>query len=177
MIKGSIHKIKFIFENCEIVEIDSYHCFRFIMENIKHNYFKRWVTENLKAVSECENLAIAIYRDAAEEKVYQGKNYISGKCFERLQKFKDITHIQFKGEYENHEIHIDYDGGPDGTGNNIDQYVYLNSKGDLFLIISKNEEFKRKFLEYIENTESIEKYYNDSNEEYLIGYNEVDKDN
>lgn len=131
-----ISKIELILENCEVITISGKYIGSFEVNNLQTS-IRRTAINSIDKVQECESFVLSVYRDAnVIQNTFLDTGHYKVIIFDRIHNYKDITAI---------EVHFtngkkEYICMPwcSATGDkNIYQKSYMNSKGDIFLVIGK----------------------------------------
>jgi hypothetical protein len=140
-----IKSIEFIFENCECFTIDAKYFGVFEMSDIQTKIGR--IAVNSIAKFTCANhVAMEIFSEADDK--YNFYNEEMASKLERIRKHSDITSICLTYDDETEEIYYvnykDETEGELGTPN-VYQKTYLSKSGNLYLVISENNNIEDVF--------------------------------
>lgn len=152
-----IYNFTFIFENCESCTFWFHDIGNFYISEIKTEYRKLGFNSQVTANFIAEDLLISIHHKAnlnCKDGWISGKSCIhsKGNLFDRFVQRSDITQIELESYNDRfkHSVNLRVPYGEDQY-DNCYQQTRLNKRGDLFLLISKNqekiEEFKNSNLD------------------------------
>ena len=140
---SKISKIELILENLEVIIIDSEDIGGIDIVDIKTR-IQRIACNSINKYKYSDTVAIEIHKSANKLfnyfKIEGAEEYI----FDRLTHNSDICTIEV--HYENEDkidlISVDYD---EQRGNNINQKSYIDERGNLCLVISKDKNIEDYF--------------------------------
>lgn len=138
----TLKEITFGFENCEVITIDGKYICGFVVDDL-HTCFHRVACNSIEKIEVAYIIAIEISRDADAEYAPFGCRDMTSTKFERLQRYNDITSIDFTlvdentGKEESHSYWVDWQGDCDEI--NEAQDTYLSSLGNLYIVIAKDK--------------------------------------
>lgn len=158
--QDQIEKIKFYLENCESIAIEGKHIGHLNIDNITYS-ISRMACNAIEEMYTAHHFAISINRDANvnQDMIMLGHKIDNRtlKPFSRLVQYPDITSIfiHFKGINEPKQFFVTWDSEDDQNNNN--QKAYVNSFGDLFIVIDKELSLEDIFpKEQIEDQDSMD---------------------
>jgi hypothetical protein len=157
---NGISRIELGFENCEAITIDGKYIGDFDVFNI-HTDINRMGCNYIGKIQSCDSFIIEIYRDANTiNRPFGIEDEFGVKTFERILMYNDITSITvyYDEKDENHNdietsnsdcIYAPYQSEDDDQlgSPNIYQSTYINSFGDLYIVIDKEKKIFDLFNE------------------------------
>lgn len=167
---NGISRIEIGLENCEVITIDGKYIGAFYVENIKTT-ISRMGCNYIGKYQSCDSFVIEINRGADCVNKPFGIDDEDSKMsiFKRLLTFRDITSIRIFYDKKNEkyedvetgetdEFYVPYEEECEGQlgSPNVYQSCYINSYGDLYIVISKDDKIEDFFdIEEIEDEEFL----------------------
>lgn len=148
--------VDLILENCEVVKVDRKFIGDFHLGEINTSISRNASNSISKKVS-CEEFIIQINRDMNKEEHNQYTfSQIDQKTnpIKRLMKFQDITAVEITYKDDSSEI-IYIKWHLEDENNNRFQKSKLNNFGDLYIVISENQEFEDVYGDEFNNEEKV----------------------
>ena len=130
-----IEYIDFILENCEVVHIEGKYICNFGIKDIQTQFFgnSSWALKQEVAKS----FFMELHPKANTIHYPLGEKQWKTTAFDRLQKYSDITHIEFVLEGQKYSYAVDWE--EDDDTNNCYQTTYESEEGFLYIKVAKDK--------------------------------------
>ena len=167
---NGISKIELGLENCEVITIDGKYIGAFDVSNIQ-THIRRMGCNYIGKYNSCESFAIEIHRSGNTVNKPFGIEDVghNESIFDRLLKYRDITSVTVYYDKKNDkyedidtgekaDFYVPYEDEVEGAlgSPNVNQKCYINSFGDLYILISKNETLEDYFdMDEIEDEDML----------------------
>ena len=140
---SKVSKIELILENLEVIIIDGEDIGGIDIDDIKTR-IQRIACNSINKYNYSDNIAIEIYKGGNKLFNSLGLQGTEEYAFDRLTQWNDIATIEVHYEEEDKMdlISVDYD---EEYGNNKNQKSFIDSKGNLCLVISKDKDIEDYF--------------------------------
>lgn len=149
---NKIDYLELIFENCEIIRIESKNICKFLAEDISTSFYG-WVDFTIKRET-VNSFCLELRPQANIEYNPFGEKDWNTFVFDRIEKHSDLTHIRFT--LDNKEYYFSLDWDEENEFSNSYQQTLRSSLGFLYLKVSRNKTLSDYFSkDYIENAEDI----------------------
>lgn len=141
-----LKRIKFIFENCDYVEIDGKYIGNFLVDKLNTS-FQRIACNAIAKIDAVDEFLIEIHKDASK-----GRTAFGDKVFDRFKEWHDITSINFtlaedacdkyghvlKTYNETYDYVITWTGNNEAE--NDAQKSYISKDGNLYIVVSAEKD-------------------------------------
>ena len=140
-----LKQIDIVLENCEVISVPIEQVHHFYANNITNDIWFNEDNDTLDTISRTDEFNIILRQEANVELKQDYKNGIFEDCkvFDRLTRYRDITHIDFIfTDDTNLYLEVPYEEeNPAVLGSpNLFQYSKMNGNGELEIIISNKKE-------------------------------------
>ena len=160
-----LKNIEFIFENCEVINIDGKYIGDFLVDDITTSIMRT----ACNCIQKCDivhTIAIEIHKDANKEYNPFGQMQIEKTVFDRLNDCYDITSIEFTLEEQcdgklkdtTYSYYVDWTGNSQYS--NKAQITYQSETGHCYILIKDKAQLDDYFdMDLIDNPESIKFHF------------------
>lgn len=152
-----IKSVEFIFENCEAFNVEA-KCFGVLEISDIQTKIGRIAVNSISKFTCANYVAMEIFSEADGKYDFYGEEMKSK--LERIQKYQDITSICFTYDDETKETYyVNYKDETEGAlgAPNVYQKTYLSTLGNLYLVISENDNIADVFdMDEINNKETVD---------------------
>lgn len=163
-----LKNIEFIFENCEVINIDGKYIGDFLIDDITTSIM-RTACNCIQKCDIAHTIAIEIHKDANKEHYILGQTHIAEfkqTVFDRLSACDDITSIEFtleewcngKLKDTTYSYYVDWTG--DSEYSNEAQVTYQSKAGHLYILIKDKARFDDYFdMDLIDDPEYMKFHF------------------